>query len=164
MPTPTVWAVPSIPSARIPFGIAIRAKAFGLPRDLITHAAMLRADGPPGSGTAAVRVSSDPRESDDRGGPVARPRRHVPDRTDRGEPGRPVAPGGTVFPPAGRRPRRDGRLQAESDLRVRGRHRDLAPPLAADSRRTPLLSLVGDPGHLSAQLRGRRLVPLPVRV
>src|SRR2546429_4106446 len=77
MPTPTVWAVPSMPSARIPFGIALRAKAFGPPRGVLTAAALRPADARPGSRTAPVYVSPDSREPDDRGGPAARPRRHL---------------------------------------------------------------------------------------
>src|SRR2546426_10789848 len=69
------------PQCPHPFGIALRAKAFGPPRDLLTAAPLRRTDGRPGSRTAPVRVSSDPREPDDRGGPVARPCRPLRHRT-----------------------------------------------------------------------------------
>src|SRR2546426_8543168 len=164
MPTPTVWAVPSMPSARIPLGIALRAKAFGPPRGVLTAAALRPADARPGSRTAPVRVSPDPREPDDRGGPAARPRRHVRHRTDCCGTGGPVAPRRPLLRTPRVGPRRNGRIQAEPDLRFRERDRDLAPSLAADPGRAPLLRVVGDPRRLPAQLRGRRILPLAVRV
>src|SRR5207245_5917543 len=70
------------PECPHPFGIALRAKAFGPPRGLLTAAALRPADAPPGSRTAPARVSPDPRKPDDRGGPAARPRRNVRHRND----------------------------------------------------------------------------------
>src|SRR3989475_9391442 len=59
------------PECPHPFGIALRAKAFGSPRDLLTAAAFRAADGQPGSRTAPIRISSDPCEPDDRCRPPA---------------------------------------------------------------------------------------------
>src|SRR2546427_12010046 len=80
------------PECPHPFGIALRAKAFGSPRGLITAAALGPADARRGSRTSLVRVSPDPRESDDRGGPAARPRPHICHRTNRRGTRGPVAP------------------------------------------------------------------------
>src|SRR2546426_4997426 len=122
------------PECPHPFGIALRAKAFGPPRGLLTAAALRPAHVRPGSRTAPVRVSPDPREPDDRGGPAARPRRHVRHRTDcRGARG-PLASRRPLLrtPRAG--PCRDGRIQAQPDIRIRERDRGLSPALAPDPR------------------------------
>src|SRR5437870_5893246 len=160
MPTPTVWAVPWRPSARMPFGIALRAKAFGPPRGLLTAAALRPADARPGSRTAPVCVSPDPREPDDRGGPAARPRRHVRHWTDCCGTGGPVAPRRPLLRSPRARARGDGRIQAEPHFRIREWDGDLAPSLAADPGRAPLASVVGVPVRVPSALRGGRIVPL----
>src|SRR2546430_17178485 len=116
MPTPTVWAVPSMPSARIPFGIALRPKALGPPRGVLTAAALRPADARPGSRTAPVCVSPDPGEPDDRGGPAARPRRHVRHWTDCCGTGGPVAPRRPLLRSPPRPARAGGALQARAAL------------------------------------------------
>src|SRR5207245_3490553 len=164
IPTPHVWAVPSMPSAHIAGRNTVRRKAFGPRRGLIMRAAFGRADGLRRPRTAPVRVPPDPREPDDGRGPPPRPRGDIRDRTHRGGPGRAVAARRALFRPARPRPRRDRGVQTESDLRVRGRHRDFASAVAAPRGSATLLSVVRDPGRVSPQLRGRRLVPVPLRV
>src|SRR5256886_16337089 len=151
MPTPTVWAVPSMPSARIPFGIALRAKAFGPARGVLTAAALRPADARPGSRTAPVCVSPDSREPDDRGGPAARPRRHVRHWTDCCGTGGPVAPRRPLLRSRRARARGDGRIRAEPDIRVRLRDADLAASLAAGPGRAPLSVVAGHRRRAPAQ-------------
>src|SRR5207245_8283965 len=139
IPTPHVWAVPSRPSAHIRGRNTGRRKAFGPRRGLIMRAAFGRADGIRRPRTAPVRVSPDPREPDDGRGPPPRPRGDIRDRTYRGGPRRAVAARRALFRPARARPRRDRGVQTESDLRVRGGHRDFASLVAAPGGRPPLL-------------------------
>src|SRR5437867_3817419 len=100
----------------------------------------------------SLRVSSDSRESDDRGGPDNRSGRDLRHRTGRGGPGGLVAPRRALLRPPRFGPRRDGRIQAQSDFRVRERDRDFASSLAEDPGPTPILSMVRDPRRLSTQL------------
>src|SRR5881628_4037230 len=131
---------------------------------VLTAAALRPADARPGSRTAPVCVSPDSREPDDRGGPAARPRRHVRHWTDCCGTGGPVAPRRPLLRSPRARARGDGRIQAEPDIRLRERDGDLAPSLAADPGRAPLSCVVGDPRRVPAQLRGGRIVPLAVRI
>src|SRR2546427_3729258 len=153
-----------MPSAHIAGRNTVRRKVFGPRRGLILRAAFGRADGLRRPRTAPVRVSPDPCEPDDGRGPPPRPRGNSRDRTYRGGPGRAVAARRPLLHPARARPRRDRGVQTESDLRVRGGHRDFASLVAAPRGRTTLLSVVRDPGRVSAKLRGRRLLPVPLRV
>src|SRR5438093_1450621 len=95
---------------------------------------------------------SDSRESDARGGPDNRSGGHLRRRTGRGGPGGLVAPRRALLRPPRFGPRRDGRIQAQSDFRVRERDRDFASSLAEDPGPTPILSMVRDPRRLSTQL------------
>src|SRR5207245_11452604 len=89
---------------------------------------------------------------------------YIMNRTHRGGPGRSLAARRPLFRPARARPRCDRGVQTESDLRVRGGHRDFASLVAAPCGWATLLSVVRNPGRVSPQLRGRGLVPVPLRV
>src|SRR5438445_2828220 len=153
-----------MPSAHIAGRNTVCRKAFGPRRGLIMRAAFGRADGLRRPRTAPVRVPPDPREPDDGRGPPPRPRGDIRDRTHRGGPRRAVAARRALFRPARARPRRDRGVQTESDLRVRGRHRDFASGVATARGWATLLPVVRDPGRVSPQLRGRGLIPVPLRV
>src|SRR2546425_10387438 len=125
-----------MPSAHIAGRNTVQRKAFGPRRGLILRAAFGRADGIRRPRTAPVRVSPDPREPDDGGGPPPRPRGDIRDRTYRGGPGRAVAARRGLVRPALARPRRNRGGQTQADLRVRGGDRGFAS-LGAAARGPP---------------------------
>src|SRR3989442_11170582 len=153
-----------MPAATLAGRNTVRSEAFATRRGLIPGAGFGPGDGLRRPRAAPVRVSPDPREPDDGGGPPPRPRGDIRDRTHRGGSGRAVAAWRPLLHPARARPRRDRGVQTESDLRVRGRRRDFASAVAAAREWATLLSVVRDPGRVSAKLRGRRLVPVPLCV
>src|SRR6266545_492610 len=165
IPTPTVWAVPSMP-------IASNLRDYGPPRKriwfarrgLILRSALHRANGHRESRRSPVRLSPDPRQSDDGRAAAPRPRGDVRPGPDRRRPGGPMAAGRFLFPAPRHRPPRDGGLQAEPDVRLRERNRDLRSPMAADPWRATVRRVVRGRRRLSPKLRGRRVLPLALRI
>src|SRR2546428_9982910 len=153
-----------MPSAHIGGRNTVRRKAFGPRRGLIMRAAFGRADGLRRPRTAPLRLPPDPREPNDGGGPPPRPRRDIRDWTHRGGPGRAVAARRPLLHPARARPPCGPRGQTESHRRVRGGHRDFASLVATPRGWATLLSVVRNPGRVPAELRGRGLIPVPLRV